>query len=301
MISLGPSLPNQTTSSGQHLLQPHKAPNQRNRQTILVEVTSRDRNYLNLVPSNPMRFTLARPIKDVREVELLSGTIPAYPYTIVDGANKFLFEEGTSSYTITIPPNYYTSASLISQLNTLFSAAALTNTYTWSQDSTTGASVLTRTAGALNFSFLFFTGPPDDTLDRSCGYFAQQNTPALQLGFDLSDYDSVAGVITSPFPMDLHTATNRIYLFINLNNSQDLGVIERGSGRRSPFAIIYLDQERNGYKFLNKETVTPAAFSLPQPMSRLQTLDIEFRDEWYRVVNFNGKDFSLLLQFTVLE
>lgn len=301
MIPLGPSFPGQTTSSGQHLLLSNRTPNSRNQQTIMVEVTSRDRNYMNLVPSNPIRFTFARPLKDVRTVELVSGTIPAYPFTIVKGANEFRFQEGSSFFTITIPPSYYTAASLITKLNTLFAAAGLSNTYTWSQDSTTGSSVLTRTAGALDFSFLFFTGPPEDLLDRSCGYFLQQNTPALQLGFDLADYDSSGGVITSPYPMDLATATNRIYLFINLNTSQDLGNIERGAGRRSPFAVIYLDQERNGYKFLNKETITPASFSLPQPISRLQTLDIEFRDEWYRIVDFNGKDFSLLLQLTTLE
>ena len=256
---------------------------------------------MNLVPSNPIRYTFARPLKDVREVELVSGTIPAYPYTIVEGANSFRFQEGTSFYTVTIPPGYYTVATLLSALNTVFAALGLTNTYIWSQDSSTNASVLTRTAGALDFSFLFFTGPPDDTLDRSCGSFLQQNTPALQLGFDLGDYDSSGGVITSPFPIDLFTATNRLYLYLNLNTSQDLGVIERGAGRRSPFAIIYLDEERNGYKFLNKETITPSAFSLPQPISRLQTLDVEFRDEWFRIVNFNGKDFSLLLQLTTLE
>ena len=301
MIPLGPSFPGQTTSSGQHMLQPNRTPGSRNHQLILMEVTSRDRNYMNLVPSNPIRYNLSRPIKDVRSVELISGTIPAFPYNIVEGANKFLFEEGTKGYSITIPPGYYTASSLITQLNTQFSGGGLANTYTWSQHSTSGASVLTRTAGALDFSFLFFTGPPDDTLDRACGYFLEQNTPALQLGFDLADYESVSGVITSPFPMDLFTATNRLYLYINLNNSQDLGAIERSAGRRFPFAIIYMDQERNGYKFLNKETLTPASYSLPQPMSRLQTLDIEFRDEWFRIVNFNGKDFSLLLQFTVLE
>jgi hypothetical protein len=118
----------------------------------------------------------------------------------------------------------------------------------------------------------------------------------------MSDYyDETLGVIASPYPMDLATSMTRLYLYINLENSQDLGVIERGAGRRWPFAVIYLDDQTNGYKFLNKETLTPAAFVLPQPLARMQNLQIEFRDEWYRLVDFNGKDFTLLLQFTVLE
>jgi hypothetical protein len=101
--------------------------------------------------------------------------------------------------------------------------------------------------------------------------------------------------------MDLASAMNRIYIYINLQNSQDLGAIERGAGRRWPFAIIYLDSATNGYKYLNKETFNSITYNLPQPISRLQNLEIEFRDEWYRLVNFNGKDFSLLLEFTTLE
>ena len=86
-----------------------------------------------------------------------------------------------------------------------------------------------------------------------------------------------------------------------MQNSTDLGAIERGAGRRSPFAIIYLDEDKNGYKYLNKDTLSPMFFSLPQPLSRIQTLTIDFRDEWYRPVNFDGKDFSLLFEFVMLE
>lgn len=288
------------TSSGQHLLQPNRTPQSRAQRTVLVEVSSRDRNYLNLIPSNPMKFSFARPLKDIRSVELISGTIPANPYNIIDGANKFIFQEGTRFFTVTIPPGVYTNATLIAELNTLFSSLATSNTYTWSLGSG-NQSILTRTAGTNPFTLLFLSGTYSDELDRSCGFFLKQNTPALQLGFDLSDYDDCSGIIVSPFPMDLYSSINRLYLYINLQNSLDLGVIERGAGRRFPFAVIYLDKETNGYKYLNKETITPISYSLPQPLSRLQDLDIEFRDEWYRIVNFNGKDFSLLLQITCLE
>jgi hypothetical protein len=291
-----------TSTSGQQVLQPYKPVNTRKEYSILVEVSSRDRNYLQRVASNPMRYQFARPVKDIRCVELISGTIPANPYNIVQGANSFTLQEGTSTqFTITLTPGVYTASSLITELNTKTSALSTSNTYTWSQNTVTGSSILNRTAGSTTFALLFLSGLQPDVIDHSDGYFLQQVTPALQLGFDMSDYYQTSGAITSPFPMDLHTSTNRIYLYINLENSLDLGAIERGAGRRWPFAIIYLDQQTNGYKFLNKDTITPISFSLPQPFSRLQNLQIEFRDEWYRLIDFNGKDFSLLLQLTALE
>ena len=304
MIPLG--VGSRTTSSGQHLLQPNRLPSQRNKQTVLLEVTSRDRNYLQNVESNPIRYRLARPLKDVQAVELTSGTIPACPYNIVDGANSFTFQEGGAQgneWVITIPPGYYTNCSLLAKLNCLFCCLGSSNTYAWSCDPSCHNLILTKTAGDIaTFGLLFADGTQSkDVLDRSDGFFLQQKTLALQMGFDISNYYNIDCYLVSPFPMDLYSSINRLYLFINLQNSLDLGCIERGAGRRWPYAIIYLDKETNGYKYLNKETLTPASFSLPQPMGRVQDLYIEFRDEWHRLVNFNGKDFSLLLQFTVLE
>jgi hypothetical protein len=241
----------------------------------------------------------------VRSVELVSGTIPANPYNLIAGANQFTLTEtaagSTVSQTISLTPGYYTQATFLTHLNTVFTGLTTMNSYTWSYSSTSEKLSLTRSAGVATFGLLFLSGVPSDNIDRSDGFFLQQTTPALQLGFDLSDYYDVSGVIEAPFPMDLASAMNRLYLYINLQSSQDLSAIERGAGRRWPFAIIYLDAATNGYKYLNKETFNSITYSLPQPISRLQNLEIEFRDEWYRLVNFNGKDFTLLLEFTTLE
>lgn len=291
-----------TTSSGQHVLMPNRLPADRNHQIILVEATSRDRNYNNQIATNPLRFQFQRPLKDVRSVELISGTIPAQPYNINSHNNMFTFQEGAQSWKVTIPPGFYTASYLKDTLATLIAGlAGLANTYTLAIDTKTAQLTITRDTGSASFAFLFTSTPKPDLVDHSDGFFLQQNTPATLLGFDLNDYYDTAGILTSPFPMDVYSSINRIYLFINLDNTQNLGCIERGSGRRSPFAIIYLDEQTNGYKYLNKDTLTPASYSLPQPYSRLQNLNLEFRDEWYRLINFNGKDFSLLLQITVLE
>lgn len=288
------------TSSGQHLLLPHRPVSSRKPISILLEVSSRDRNYNSLEFSNPFRFTFPRPLKDVQSVELLSGTIPANPFNIVHGRNSFTFRENSTSWTITLIPGFYTSSSLITKLNSLFSSLGSTNTYDWNINSS-GGITLSRVSGSFSFSLLFSSGSPSDVIDRQDGTLQEMNTPAATLGFDYADYTSSGNTIISPYPLDLSTCTNRLYLFINFENSQNLAAIERGSGRKSPFAIIYLDSQTNGYKFLNKETLTPATYSLPQPFSRLQNLYIDFRDEFYKPIHFNGKDFSLLLQFTTLE
>lgn len=289
------------TTSGQQLLLPNanRSPNSRNQLSVLIEVTSRDRNYLQQLSSNPIKFQFARPLKDVRSVELISGTIPAYPYNVISGANSFLIQEGNQEFTISISPGYYTKQTLLQKIQTIFSSLGGTNTYTVSL--VNDKLSIVRDTGTDSFGLLFFSTSPPDEIDRSDGGFLKQNTLALQLGFDLSDYWDTAGTLTSPYPVDPQSSINRLYLYINMQNSTDLGAIERGAGRRSPFAIIYLDEDKNGYKYLNKDTLSPMFFSLPQPLSRLQTLTIDFRDEWYRPVNFDGKDFSLLFEFVMLE
>lgn len=296
-------MPNPAQSSGQALLMPNRAPSTRNTQTVLVEVNSRDRNYNNQIGTNPLRFLFARPLKDVRGLELLAGTVPARPWPVSASNGRFTFQEGTGAaaqrWTVTIPPSFYTDSTLAAALqlalNTLPGAF---QTYTVTQTSDGFCRIAS--AGGLSFSLLFASGYPTDEIDRSDGCLIAQNTPAGLLGFDCADYsDAGAGAILSPYRMAV--ATTRLYLYVNFDNGQSLSAIERGAGRRAPFAIVYLDSETNGYKFLNKDTLTPASYSLPQPLARLQALQIEFRDEFYRLVDFGGAEWSLLFQLTLLE
>jgi hypothetical protein len=270
-----------------------------------VEVNSRDRNYTLQTASNPLKFTLARPLKDVRSIEIISGTIPAKPQNVNQYNNKFTFQEGATKWTVEIPPDYYTAEGLLvavaSAINTL---PGVQNRYTFSKHTSSHKLLVITTTFSPTppqFSFLFGSGAFVDDIDRLTGFFTQMNTLAYMLGFDTSDYLSASNSLISPYPVDINTAITRLYVYINFENTQSLGSVERGAGRRTPFAIIYLDQENGGYKFLNKETLTTANYSLPQPYGRLQSLSIEFRDEFYRLINFNGKDFSLLLQLTLLE
>jgi hypothetical protein len=288
-----------TQTSGQAVLMKERPLSSRKQKTILVELNSRDRNYLNLVNSNPFQYTLASPIRDIRSIELIGGTIPARPMNINTSNNKFTFVESGISRTITLPPGYYSDEAFIEALSVLLST--LSQSEYVIRKSALGNMVIIQTGVAQPFELIFLLTDTPDVIDPVNGALLEQKTPALLMGFDMSDYFSVDGTIVSPYPMNLHANLTRLYLYMNFQNSLDLSCISRGAGRRSPFAIIYLDTEVNGYKFLNKETFSPISYSLPQPIGRLTTIQVEFRDEFFQIVDFNGKDFTLLLECTVLE
>lgn len=288
-----------TQTSGQAVLMKERPLSSRKQKTLLLELNSRDRNYLNLVNSNPFQYTLASPIKDIRSIELIGGTIPARPMNINTGNNKFTFIESGISRTITVPPGYYSDEAFIEALAVLLST--LSESEYVIRKSSLGNMVIMQTGVEQPFELIFFLTDTPDVIDPVNGALLEQKTPALLMGFDMSDYLSIDGAIVSPHPMNLHANLTRLYLYMNFQNSLDLSCISRGAGRRSPFAIIYLDTDVNGYKFLNKETFSPISYSLPQPIGRLTTIHVEFRDEFFQLVDFNGKDFTLLLECTVLE
>jgi len=55
------------------------------------------------------------------------------------------------------------------------------------------------------------------------------------------------------------------------------------------------------YKTFTRETFEPTFTASPAPIARMTTLDISFRDEFDRLVNFNGRDVTLLIEFVYLE
>ena len=289
----------ETQSSGQALLLKERPLSSRKTKTILLELNSRDRNYLNLVKSNPFQYTLQSPIKDIRSVELLGGTIPARPMNINRSNNTFTFVESGVARNISIPVGYYTDEALVAELPGLLSLGSQ-SIYSVLKSSL-GKLIIIQGGLLQPFQLIFFSAIIPDVLDPVNGALLEMRTPAFLLGFDMSDYSAIDRTIVSPYPMDMYANLTRLYLYLNFQNSLDMSCISRGAGRRSPFAVIYLDTDVNGYKFLNKETFSPISYSLPQPIGRLTTISVDFRDEFYQVVDFNGKDFTLLLELTVLE
>jgi len=291
----------ETQSSGQQVTIAYPKRNERRETTMLLEINSRDRNLVQYPNPSEFRFRLYRPLKDVVKVQIAGGTIPGCLYNINTGWNQFTFQEGSTKWDVTIPPGRYTYETVCTILATLFNGlSGITNTYVVTIDGTSGFLRIERSAGVANFSLLFQTGNIVDFYDPN-NTLVKINTPAKLLGFGRADYSNNGASILAPNVVDLEFLLNRCYLYINHDNTQDLNTIERSVGRLQPHAIIYFDELRNNYKFLNKETYEPLYSSYPAPISRISTLDISFEDEFDRIVDFNGRDFTLLLEVVYLD
>jgi hypothetical protein len=290
-----------TQSSGQQVTIAYPKRSDRREVTVLLEINSRDRNLLQYASPSEFRWRLYRPLKDIVKIQIAGGTIPGCLYNINKEWNSFTFQEGTKKWNVTIPPGRYTYETLCTTFaSSINSLPGITNSYAVSIDGITGVFVLQRLTGVANYSFLFLTGDHVDYYDQN-NSLQKINTPAKLLGFGRADYSNIGNSLKSPNVVDLEFILNRAYVYINHDNTQDLNTIERSVGRQQPHAVVYFDELRNNYKFLNKETFEPLYFSYPAPISRIATLDISLRDEFDRCIDLNGRDFTLMLEVVYLD
>lgn len=288
-------------SSGQQVTIAYPKRSERRETTVLLEINSRDRNIVQYPNNSEFRFRLFRPLKDVVKIQIAGGTIPGCLYNINKEWNIFTFQEDGQKWNVTIPPGRYTYETICTTFATaLNTLPGITNTYIVTINATTGLFTLQRATGATNFALLFRTGNFVDFYDQN-NTLQKINTPAKLLGFGRDDYTNTGSSIVSPFVVDLDFLLNRAYIYINHDNTQDLNTIERSVGRQQPHAIVYFDELRNNYKFLNKETFEPLYSSYPAAISRIATLEISLRDEFDRCIDLNGRDFTLLLEVVYLD
>lgn len=290
-------------SSGQDILLPEKAKRKTSR-SLFFEVHSTDRDRRIYKTSNEFRWRFPVPIKEVQQLRIIGGSIPRPLYNIDVPYNSFTIDIGGTRTTITLTPGSYDETALATEIAAKINLiASHPNIFTVSISSTTGHFILTRTVGSASFSLLFETGLYRDLIDASTGGLLEPNSPASLLGFqpavDVSDAGT--GRIISPFAVQLRDRVSRIYLYLNYESTQDLTAISRGLGRKEPSLIIYMDQGDAYMKFLNKETYDLFVLSAPAPISRISTLDISFRDEFYRPINFNGREVTLLFEATAFD
>lgn len=288
----------------------------RTSRVVRVEVNSIDRNYGKFPLSSEFQWTFPFPVKEVREVRLIGGTIPVPFYNIDDGWNQFTFQEGGIQYTVTIPPGAYTICKLMAELTTLLNALpGITNTYLVSLTPNTNKITFKATAGTRNFGLLFGTGNFVDTIDNRTKAILELHCPARYLGFGWADYYSNSGVITAARAPNMWYSLERSYLYLNFDTTQDLRSIFRGAGRKEPSALIYND-ELNTYnfpnqeacsilmpltKYLNKETFDTNIVPAPAALSRIAVLDISLRDEFFNLINTQGREMSLLLELVIVD
>jgi hypothetical protein len=123
-----------TSGSGAALIAPPK----RTQRTVRVELNSLDRDLGHSPLPTQFRWTFPFPVKEVREVRIVGGTLPV-PFLNIDTPwNKFTFMDNQTNYTVTIPVGTYTITALLTQLQTLLNGLGGFNTYTVNQNTNTG-------------------------------------------------------------------------------------------------------------------------------------------------------------------
>jgi hypothetical protein len=120
------------------------------------------------------------------------------------------------------------------------------------------------------------------------------------VGGAVAGFLDASGNLVAPFAVDTAWFLNKIFLHINTDTNKDLNRIEVAQGRADPYAIVYLDEVQNGVKYLNKETDYPVLEFSPAHLSRLSLLEISLRDEFYRLLDTQNKEFTLVFELTHL-
>jgi hypothetical protein len=206
-------------------------------------------------------------------------------------------------------PGKYDETSLAVELKRALNNSGLSNVYDVTYSTTTLKLSIVRKSGTYNFSFLFGSGDYTDQFDDYTGavdalsndYLSEIRSPARILGFVTQDYSSTSGTIIAPNPVDIAWFLNKIFLHINADTALELIRIEVAKGAHDPYTIIYLDEVKDSVKHLNKETDYPVIEFSPAPLSRLSLLEISLRDEFYKLLDVQNKEFTLLLEITYLE
>jgi hypothetical protein len=293
--------PNVPTSSGQHVLMKDQTKIKRAVRRTTIVVNSRDRNLIQNYNSNEFRYKLRRPLTNVMTIELMNGCIPNYIYNVNTGWNTFNFQEGILVVTITLRPGYYTESAIVTELQTQLNAIPnKKNTYAIILNQNTKKLQIT-SSNTVPYKLLFYSGSPHDDIDLNTLAILSINTPARLLGFGLQDYSSDAnGSIIGILPIDIDNFLKTVYLHIE-TDGKNLSRMELGNGGRDCFHIFYLIPGSANYLFLDKETDLSLFESSPAPIARIMSLDISFRDEFNRVVDFNQRESTLVFEITHLE
>jgi hypothetical protein len=292
----------QPTSSGQHVLMKDRSKIKVATRYTTIVVNSRDRNYLSYPDSNHFRYTLRRALTNVQSIELMSGSIPSYIYTINTPWNSFILEESKKEFTIILTPGCYTESELCTELQTQLNAMpGKLNTYQVSVNLQT-RKLQIKATGLAVYSLLFYSGKYKDEIDLNTFAILSINTPGRLLGFGLTDYTSnTSGYIYAPLPMDIENFMTRIYLHLE-SDGRNLSRMELGAGRPDCFHIFYLKPGESNYLLLNKETDHSSIFtSSPAPISRISNLEISLRDEFNRPVDLQHRELNLVFEIVHLE
>lgn len=283
----------------------------RKTKVIYVEVNSYDRNYANYNSASEFQWTFPSALKDVIRIDIVEGSLPVPLYNVDEGWNKFTLLEDSVPRTIVLRPGFYNPSTLATELQTQLNSGSNTFTVSISSPAKQTFSIRKTAGPATRFAFMFGSGQFIDKFDvQTVPFYSSENSGLSEvacagriLGFASQDVMDKDGIINAPFPPDLETMLRRIYLYLNFDATMDLTSVKRGLGRKEPSGIFYCDADSppGTTKFLTKDSWNNSIYPGPSPISRIRLLTVSLRDQFYRSLNLNGREMTLLLEITMLE
>jgi hypothetical protein len=269
------------TYNGQH------SPN-----TTFIEINSLDRNISKYSNPAEYRFELPEHIKDVVHISLVGGTIPVNNYNIRTENGSFDVSYNSTVYTLTIPNGTYSATELASALQGQLQSN-VDGGFSVSYSSSTDKMSFTHSSN--DFDFLFTRDPRNVVVEPNSGAWINIRNPAPLLGFDANtDYSSTSSRLSAPYAVNL-LPIERIYLYMNAEHSDSISNFKQGRKRKEVFGVIHLTS--SDIEVLNDETTR--FFSQTYGGQDLRHLDIEFRDQFGNLYDFQNKNHTLIFRIDV--
>jgi hypothetical protein len=204
---------------------------------------------------------------------LLSAQIPFSFYNINVNNQTLKYSVNSVVYSLTIPEGNYNSTTFITAFQTQFSAGGHGKTIVITIDKLTGRLTIT----VSSYSLIVYS--TDSSMYRVLGIIANTDI-------------SVSSSTTLSFPLNLlgvkkiNITSNALANFntdsyvMNQNN-----LVESISVQSSAFGLIVYDRLSNTYGQLRNKIINE--------------IDIQIRDEDYKLIDFNGIDWSLCFQLNI--
>lgn len=262
-------------------------------------VSSRDRNPTVYPNASEFRLELRQPYIDVVSVELLQVTLPLSAYNVNENNNTIDFEEVDGIVqSATVPIGEYPDATSlgVAVAASMTAASAGGVTYSSSVNPLTGKITLTSDGfGGAIFNLLFLGTPSlegEGTVEfrREKPQYPDSSIGPV-LGYDTADYTG-ALIYAAPFVPDL-SGINAVYMHID-----ELELLESNNPEiHDAFARIpIINTGAQTFATFEPNTTLRYEKYFSPPLGKLATLTISLRNEDGKIVNFNGRNYSLTLQ-----
>lgn len=255
---------------------------QTTRTTAIVD--SRDRSYEAHPTSSSFSVRLPEPVKNVSSAVLVAAEMPLSYYVFSSSRSNTSLKvtAGGATQTVTIPDGNYSTTSMARALKDALDAAFSTQslTFTVTFDPIDLKCSIKPSSGTISIDT---TGTTKRT-EWGLGYY---------LGFERNAVTSPAAAAKGVFVASVNPEN---YLLIHIDELD--GILQNdmygtGVGRKA-FAKVPLNGDSYQYNYYDK---TLTLLEIRPPISKLETLHISLRFHDGTLVDLNGAEWSMSLEF----